>query len=509
MDKFWYLDCWAVCGENKTRLFLSMTHFNSAQNLKKILATHKLEYYGTDADTTHLRGIAFDQNPLVIPGIKEQGLFKVDGQWLYTEGGQAVNKDGLTESVRVIGDDSIKLAKLLDQGDITEDELLQLSRLLFKFNDPTIVFPVLGYICFCLIKPRLKTVAGNRCPLLFFQGSPGTGKTETIRLMKNILASQRSIVNIADSTEASAAVTSSQSNMHPVFYDEWKFAVVSVPKRRMMDQMVLATYGQTSIQRAKSNGTTVHTIFSAPMVLAGEANIESPSIKHRIIELYFSKIKCNDYSKYFIQLSQKSLGGLGKALLMHMLKLSDDQLNAEYLNQKNMVASNITDRFRDNAALLRTGLWLLIDYLSSMNIHTSEFQVGYSIIDEVIEDMVKQAKVTNVDKYLQDMSTMASSGGLVQGHDYDIRDNILRIKIGPVFAKVTRWSKRNGTAEPLTKHSFTQQLADKEYYEGKRTGRIGGIAGNAVHIDLSLVPEYVDVDYFKKKNVIHSSNMAS
>ena len=66
--------------------------------------------------------------------------------------------------------------------------------------------------------------------------------------------------------------------------------------------------------------------------------------------------------------------------MYHTLRLGPERLRSEYDKQEANVDPSIDDRFRDNAALIRTGLWLIIDYLESNGIAVDSYQQGYEII---------------------------------------------------------------------------------------------------------------------------------
>jgi hypothetical protein len=144
---------------------------------------------------------------------------------------------------------------------------------------------------------------------------------------------------------------------------------------------------------------------------------------------------------------------------------------------------------------MRTGLWLVIDYLRSGNVEVDNYYKGFDAIDAVIRDAVNAAKITNVDKTIADFCTMADRGILVNHEDYEIKGNILCLKIASVYAKYERWVKHNGTSEYIGRNSFLQQLADKDYFLGKKTVKIGKKACHGVKLDLCSLPEEIDIDW--------------
>ena len=189
------------------------------------------------------------------------------------------------------------------------------------------------------------------------------------------------------------------------------------------------------------------------------------------------------------------LGAFGKALLNHTLKLGPETIRAEYDWQEMMVDKSIDDRFRENAALMRTGLWLITDFIKSKGIDVDSYNQGYDIIDSVIKESMEAAQISNVDKTIGDFCTMAHDGRLQNGVDYEVKGDVLCLHTTRVYNKYRQWVKRNGTSEYIGKHSFLQQLAEKPYFLNKVAVRIGGKPCNGVKLDLSCMPTGIDANW--------------
>lgn len=141
--------------------------------------------------------------------------------------------------------------------------------------------------------------------------------------------------------------------MTPVCYDEYKHAVLVRSQERMIDRLILATYAQTGLQRGGPNKAIYNLQMTAPLILAGEVTVDSSSLNHRKIEVFFSYDKRKGTSDSFQQLIRQPLGAFGKGLLLHVLELGASRLGDEHDKQESKVDSGIDDRFRDNAALIR------------------------------------------------------------------------------------------------------------------------------------------------------------
>jgi hypothetical protein len=360
----------------------------------------------------------------------------------------------------------------------------------------------LGWTGFCFIKERLANKVNGRNPILLCQGEPGVGKSETIsRIVNHIFCSQKQISNIADMTKFTLAVNGGQSNFVPCFYDEWKESVMTKAMKKTLDSVLLATFNQTNLPRGTAEQTVNDYRFTSPVAILGEMTLESPSLKHRMIELFFNFKGRNGRETHFRNLCQLPLGSFGKGLLLHSLSISDERLNGIFDTQKASVDPSIDDRFADNAALARVGLWMIIDYLNANGIATDDYAEGYGCIDNIIKESLAAARITNVDKIITDWSVMShtsncSGNWLNNGYHYEIRDGKLYVRIAEAYDSYRRYAKNNDvTSEIINKSSFLQQLQTKPYYQDKKTYRIGGVPCNAICINLSAIPTYVDVNF--------------
>ncbi|MBW8015580.1 MAG: hypothetical protein FVQ82_05280 [Planctomycetes bacterium] len=473
--------------------FLSATAFKRAVSVKS-----NCQYYGNNYDTTQIQGLLADQNPPTVTGTDKNGIHIINDRLVYVEGDHVVDKDGPASDIVYINKNSQahRIPNLLSQPDISQADIKAIACDIFGFNDSTIVFPVLGFIGYCFGKESITSKVGKHNPFMMLHGASGSGKSKTIEdIIIPIFSSRFLLANIADETQFTLGLNSSFTNMTPVCYDEYKNAVLTPSLKRMVNSTLLATYAQTPIERGRADQTIVSRPMTAPFILAGEMTIDSTSLDHRRIDVFYSKSKRIGTEDNFKRLIKQPLGAFGKALLYHTLQLGTERLRSEYDKQEAKVDPSIDDRFRDNAAVIRTGLWLMIDYLESKGIAVDSYQQGYEIIDSVIQESMNAANISTVDKIISDFCTMANDGVLVNRVDYEVKDNCLRLKIRTVYSKYERWARRNGTSECIGKRSFLQQIADEDFYIENKTMRIGGKSCNAISLDLSIMPDDMDINW--------------
>ncbi|MHB0946121.1 MAG: hypothetical protein ACYC3B_03000 [Sedimentisphaerales bacterium] len=506
-DGQWWFVC-SVINNNgiiNKKLILSRDDLQSAGAFKRALALDsRIEYYGDAKDTTHIQGLLNKQKPPLKHGTDELGIHRINDRWVYVEGDNVVDHNGAVDDI-VFTKTNLKqddLPTLLQQMDITEDELKAIADNLNKFNEPSIVYPLLGWVGFCFLKDRLAYKVNSRNPILFCHGEPGVGKTETIsHVVQRIFCSKKPSSNIGDMTKFTLAANGCRSNFTPTCYDEWKPWVMTKQRVKDLESVMLATFNKTSLPRGTAEQTVNEYRFTSPLAILGEMTIESVSLKHRMIELFFNYKGRSSSEAHFKQLCQLPLEAFGKGLLLHMLSISDSQLDKIFDKQRASVDTSIDGRFADNATLARMGLWLILDYLNVKGIITDDYTVGYDCIDKVIKESLNAARVTNVEKIIRDLSVMShtrncSGNWLIKGYHYEIRDGKVYIKIAEAYEAYRRYAKTNDiSSEMINKSSFLQQLQTKPYFLGKKTYRIGDSPANGICLSLQAIPAYAEIDF--------------
>ena len=320
MNNDWYFQCTAIknTGEVYDNIILSKNNLLCASAMTRALSIYPdILYYGDKHDTTQIRGILAEQTPPVKQGTKVNGLHQIGNEWVYVEGANVLGKDGDVDNIVFTGKstEQFQIPSLTQQKDIDLAQLKDIANLLFKFHDPSITYLVIGYVGYCFMKPRISPKVNNRNTIMHCQGAPNSGKSEVFfKILQPIFSDNNSRVNIAHASECAMAIKGSSTNLTPVFYEEWKLSVMSKRQIRIAENMLLAAFAQTPITRGRPDMTINDMILTAPIFLNGEMTLESSSLKHRFIDVYFSKAKQGDTLQYFKQLEQLPLGSFGKGL---------------------------------------------------------------------------------------------------------------------------------------------------------------------------------------------------
>jgi len=474
--------------------WISKNRFKKA--LKGLL---DLEYRGTDDDIQDIKGILASQEPPIKKGVKTTGLHKVNGEWIYIEEGLAWDKKGKREDIVYLSDNPYRV-NLLQEPDLTSNQLDEILSYLFKFNSEDVVYPLLGFCFACFVKERIIPLTGQN-PILVCWGEKNSGKTETLRqVIKPLFGIRSPIENIGHPTEFGFARIISSSNLAPVLFDEHKVGRISETQRNRISEMLRAVYNQTRLTRGTPSLGIVEFIYSAPIIVAGEMGISELAIKDRIVEIYFSKKKIENKTEVFSKLTHLPLGSLGKDFLLWTLKLKDKEIKEIYQIQLESIDKELTDRLRQNTAHARLGLALFLNYLIEKGKDVRRFEEGFDIIDQTQKKNILEASnKAIVDTIIEAFSVMAEQGTLKENKHYRIDTNMnLNLHISSIYPLFKKWAKDyQWDGEVLDKNSFTRQLKEAKYFKKYDVVRFGEKIKKVYVLDLSQM-DYLDIEKFKE-----------
>jgi len=512
----WWFDCTLSddTGERYEHVMLGRDEFLDAKPFKKAVSiAPNLLFKGNSEDVTEIRSIVSHQKPPEKSGVRQNGMHFIHGRWVYVEGDHIKDRDGDVDDIVFVGKkDPDFISHLLEQKKLEDNELHQLYHYLFRFNDSSVVYAILGWMNRCFIKERLSELVHKHNPYLVLQGLPGTGKSETANyIVAPYFGLQTTATHIAYNTVKTFAVKLTRNNIIPTAFDENKKASVNKSKERDFQNLLLASYEQKPYETGKSNSELNVYPCTSPVLVAGEMGIDSPSHRHRMIEVYYAIEKSEPHVEDYKKLTTLPLGSLGKAVLHHSLTISDKELKAEFHRQYAAVNPKLTNRYRENTTQDRMGLWLLLHFFESRGLNITEHEKGYAIIDEVVIMSAEAGLENNVDRMISDWATMSHSpngaGNWLQDQvHYKIQNDHLYLYINAVYSLYQQFRRRHPvTAEEMPKSSFLQQIKSTRYYvetNGKKktqTIRIGDRTFNGLILDLNLMPDHIDKNFLQRK----------
>lgn len=469
-----------------------VSKYNFKKALKGLL---DLEYKGTDNDLQDIKGILASQESPIKRGVKTTGLHKIHGDWIYVEEGRAWDKNGEREDVVYLADNPYKVA-LLQEPDLSLNDLDEILFSLFSFNTEDIIYPLLGFCFSCFVKERIWPLT-HQNPFLVCWGEKGSGKTETLeRVVKRIFGIRSPIENIGHPTEFSFARVISSSNLVPIIFDEHKTQRVNQIQKDRISEMLRSVFNQTRLTRGTPSLGIVEFTYSAPVVIAGEMGISELAIKDRIIETYFTKKKIEGKKNAFDRLTHLPLGSLGKDFLIWTLKLEDDQIREIREMQLENVDEELHSRLRKNTAHARLGLALLLNYLDGKGKNVRTFEEGFDVIDQTQKkNILKESNKTVVDTIVEAFSVMVSQSILKKGQHYKIDTKMnLDLHIPTIYPLFKKWAREHSwDGETLDRDGFSRQIREAKYFKRYKPMKMGTKTKKVHILDLSLM-QHLDVD---------------
>ncbi len=472
---------------------------NSKNKFKKALRGYlDLQFFGSDDDIQHIKGILASYKPQIKRGIKTTGVHKVDGSWVYVEEGLACDSNGNRDDITYISMNPYK-TNLLKETALTSEQLDEMLSFLCGFNDPDVVFPILGFCFACFVKERIFDIT-NQNPILVCWGEKGSGKTETLsQIIKPLFGIRSDIENIGHPTEFGLARIISSSNLPPILFDEYKTNKFSDSQKKIISEMLRSVYNQTRLTRGTPDLRIVEFVYSAPVILAGEMGISELAIKDRIIETYFSKKETIKYTEEFNNLKNLPLGSLGKDFLQWTLKIPDNEIKKIWQTQFENVDEALKYRLRQNTAYARLGLKLFLNYLQNRGINIKPFEIGFNKIDQSQKkNILEESNKTIVDTIIEAFSIMAEKGTIEKNKHYmiDINKNLLYLHISSLYPEFKKWAKDyQWDGEILNTNSFTKQIKENKYFIENKSCRLGKIVKWVICLDITKM-NHLEIESF-------------
>ena len=256
-DKWWF-----VCtitddtGGVYKNVLLGHEEFMDAKPFKRAVGfSPNLLFKGDAQDVTEIKAILAHQKPCKKVGITQNGMHFIRERWVYVEEDHIIDKDGKVDDIVFVGKkDPDSLPHLLEQKELEEEDLRQLYHYLFRYNDPSVLYPTLAWMNRCFIKERLSDLVHKHNPYLVFQGCPGTGKSETANyIVAPYFGLRTTATHIAYNTTKTFVVKLTQNNMVPTAFDENKKASFKGTKERDFKNLLLASFEQKPYLTGKSN----------------------------------------------------------------------------------------------------------------------------------------------------------------------------------------------------------------------------------------------------------------
>jgi len=357
-------DLVTVKGEVFRQTFMT-TDFNSLQRFKNLLnkRTIALSYTGTEGDLELLKNFLSELEWVRKVGVSAQGLYWLDGRWVYAaldgaieQGGKAVSNVLQLERCKGLQ------SAVHRQKAIGKEQLLGLGPLLLGYNEPAKTVSVLAWAAGCFIKPHLRK-SGIKYPHLFLIGEAGSGKSNTLEQVILPIFAQNKVTAATQVSSFTLMKESASSNLAPQPLDEFKPSKMDKTKLGWLYNHFRDSYDGHQGQRGRADQTILYYDLLAPLVVAGEESPDETAIRERGIELLFSRkdLKPDERREAFGRLcaAPELLTGFGRALLEVALRSDAAEVKQWYTEACEQFDKALPSRIVNNLACCAAGLRLL------------------------------------------------------------------------------------------------------------------------------------------------------
>ncbi len=229
----------------------------------------------------------------------------------------------------------------------------QIYQLLPKINNPSVIWPIIGWYFVTPFKPVLGQ-GGREFPLLMIAGTRGAGKTATIRVIMLPLFgwSEPRTYNCATTDFVTLAILSSTTSV-PVAFSEYRHDAQIV--ERFTRRLRLA-YDTGVDLRGRPDQTTVSYPLTAPISIDGEDAIDDPAIQERSVVVRMHPEELGDeHREAFYDLAELDLNAFALPYIQSTLS-HDPPFEQAYKLIGEAFSEKLPDRIITNLAKVTTGL---------------------------------------------------------------------------------------------------------------------------------------------------------
>jgi hypothetical protein len=512
--------------------------FNSPDRFENnVVVGYSTRFDGGKEARNDLRELVGLQQSDVLKGTSLMGLHPTqdgDGTEFVTPEG-TLNGDGWAENPEVVHverqTDIERRCRLSPDGEVNEDDLEEVLKLLPRIRDPERFLTVVGWFYAAPLKPRFLEWVGE-FPLLSITGDTGSGKTSTLQVLWQSFGMGDDPLSV-DTTPHAQLTNFSSSHSVPVWFDEYRpVDIDDKPISKFHDYCRKTTKG-ASESKGRPDGSTDTYMIKAPVVVSGEQQFQDPSLVRRSVLTKFKTSVTDEgteteraFSRLIGKPYEDEDGSLRypeqKDLRAHAIKYytwltgqDEDELKdlwrdcrrdtSEVLEEHEVTGLDSSERTALQVTLFGLRLYNLFADEVGVEVPINPFEVDGGVEDALVEagmnvgDGESGNRRTHLDEFLEMLSHAAMSGYLEEGEHYTfIRDgDVLRFNLSRSHPKVRKYHREHGLSDALLEKSeYMDRLNDEAEKDGsyvERTSHPTGSIGRAVGLYINEVPDYLDM----------------
>ena len=388
---------------------------------------------------------------------------------------------------------------ILNIPEITKDELIELDKRLFSFNLPTKAVPIIMSTASTFLKPKLRDLKLGKLHHLQLIGEAGSGKSNTLKeICMNIHSASRAVTaNVETAFTIGKGLTS--SNLTPYFIDEFKSSTMQKGRRSLFGNILRQSYDYIPFNRGNKDQSMKEYDLRAPIIIAGENEIEETSIIERslIINFYKSDIDLDGGASKetvnyeWLRANRSFLQKFGKSLLAESMRWKDSEFTEamkKISSNKGLYQKIKNERGRDTMVNLVLGMELVKKVYERCGLgemfDSERVKDFLSHCLEAISEFTFKGQKTSrtiLENTLEVFDRMVANGVLYNDEDFKTvsKKDELALDLTRLYDKFTEYiSKRNIEMEFYSQKQFASTLRKSKYFSGYKAVRFESKAKN-------------------------------
>lgn len=453
---------------------------NSGELTKFMLNQGRLHYYGEGKQSLAILDFLEENyknvkrlNGHAVVGLHQEGAA---GTWTVLTQNRAWNKFGINDKITYFNPSARKQIILDETDRLKANELEEIKKKLFMFNNMAITGTVVGWMSTVMVARRLRHAKALRMPCLIIHGQAGCGKTQMTKIvMQRFFGDLDPSKHVGDVTKFIYNVTNASSNLFPIFYDEYKPSKWGPYQKNLVSEAIRGTYDGNITSRGRADLTSVDYAQIAPAVYIGEEGFTETALVERSVECFMSKDESFQYTDNFLAMKDLPMIAFGNAFLNWTLTLTDDELieiwRAEEVTNRN------ADRPIHNMSMVIFGLELMSRFFTSRGskLITAPMKKAVMQSQSIYTDEYGTGTRSAVDFVIEAMVTMMD-GKQLSGYEIKLSNDETKlfINVREAYPKFKKWAKETDYSNEMVSESeFNKQIIKMDYFDGKRAARMG------------------------------------
>ena len=465
---------------------LSSTAFSSTQKFKtaiKNLGGIDMTFDGTESNLADIQKFMTSRYDGYnhCQGVNYIGLYKLGDDWVYIGTDASINKKGaVIDSIVSVVEDNEALKSVITEATMPNtSELQAIAKDLFCFNTSERTISIIGWVCVCFLKERLRQ-RKIKLSHLVLEGAAGSGKSETLeKVIQPIFGLIGSGIGCSGITKFSVLKSTSSTNLLPVIFEEYKPHKLSKIEQDLISGTLRSVYDYQTSQRGRTDQSVVNYMRRSPIIVVGESSFDESAVKERIIDVQFAKSdRTEEHTEHFRSICKKEkiLNKLGKALLLFAMNIPDDVLDDMIQRSRIFDDTEFETRVVLGISNVYLGLLFLQDLYDSYHLDLYKMVgINQAVIRETLINSTKNAMDGScsvrsaVDNIIEVFDTMALKRRIRDKFDFSVnpKENELCLRLNVIYDEFTKYMRETNRTDidMLPVRQFTKQLKKESYFK--------------------------------------------